>query len=79
MGLIVEGERKIGRYRVDFFLPELGYVVEYDGPRHTFSGSDKRRDQVLETLGIKKVIRVREINKNTLTWLGKELGIEETS
>ena len=44
---------KIGRYQVDFLLPELFVVLEIDGERHTYhKGRDTKRDiQLQQMLG----------------------------
>ena len=40
---------KIGKYQVDFLLPELGIVLEIDGERHKYSrGKDSKRDEYIK-------------------------------
>ena len=52
LGLIVEGETKIGKHRVDFWLPELRTAVEWDGPWHMFTKADEKRDEALKEFGV---------------------------
>lgn len=41
---------KIGRYQVDFLLPEIGVVLEIDGERHKHrKGYDNQRDEYIKT------------------------------
>lgn len=44
---------KVGRYQVDFLLPEIGVVLEIDGERHKYrKGYDSIRDEeIKKTLG----------------------------
>ena len=40
---------KIGKYQVDFLLPEIGVVLEIDGERHRYSkAKDGKRDQFIK-------------------------------
>lgn len=40
---------KIGRYMVDFLLPEHGVILEIDGERHKYQkGHDKKRDEYIK-------------------------------
>lgn len=40
---------KIGKYMVDFFLPEHGVVLEIDGERHKYQkGHDQKRDEYIK-------------------------------
>lgn len=58
----VETQYRIGRYQVDFYLPEHFLVVEYDEKQHSrprHQSEDQRRQrQIEETLGA-RFIRVR--------------------
>ena len=76
LGLVVESEKTIGEYRVDCYLPELKYVVEFDGGSYlTHYGKAKdTRDKVLLTLGVMKVIHVKGTSKEELAKLKEELG-----
>lgn len=44
---------RIGRYQVDFLLPEIGVVLEIDGERHKYNKSHdtKRDDYIKQKLG----------------------------
>lgn len=40
---------KIGHYQVDFYLPEIGVVLEIDGDRHRYTkGRDRQRDKEIK-------------------------------
>jgi very-short-patch-repair endonuclease len=39
-----EAQKRLGRYRVDFFWPDLGFVVETDGLRHHRTASEQSVD-----------------------------------
>jgi len=77
LGLIVEGETKIGKHRVDFWLPELRTAVEWDGPWHMFTKADEKRDEALKEFGVKEVIRVNKWDGATRKWLCEKLGAED--
>lgn len=49
----IKCQYKIGRHRVDFFIPNLKVVLEVDGYMHTYSRKkDSKRDlEILKTLG----------------------------
>ncbi len=64
----VRRQRNIENYIVDFYIAEKKIVIEIDGRQHKMPNhilSDKERDQVLSTWGI-KVLRYtnKDINSN---------------
>ena len=74
LGLIVEVEKKIGSYRVDCYLPELKYVIEYDGPfLHHSTPQTEKRDKELMLLGVAKVIHMKGTSKEDLQKLKEEI------
>ncbi|MFN0291610.1 MULTISPECIES: endonuclease domain-containing protein [Pedobacter] len=53
-GLDFDRQRIIGNYIVDFYVKQLGLVIEIDGKSHDFSGSyDEQREKYLTSLGLK--------------------------
>lgn len=45
----IKMQEKIGRYQVDFLLPEMLVVLEIDGDRHTHRKAyDSRRDKIIK-------------------------------
>lgn len=57
----IKPQVKVGRYQVDFMLPEDFVILEIDGDRHKFNKSaDSKRDRkIRETLGDKwQIIRI---------------------
>lgn len=76
LGLVVESEKKIGPYRVDCYLSELKYVVEFDGPfLHHSTPQDKKRDEELKLLGVKKILHVRAASIDEFSKLMEELDV----
>jgi very-short-patch-repair endonuclease len=52
----------IGNYIVDFFIAELGFIIEIDGSTHDFKyEDDKLRDKVLKSFGL-EIIRILHID-----------------
>lgn len=44
-------QQKIGKYQVDFLLPEIGVVLEIDGERHQYHKKyDNQRDAIISAL-----------------------------
>ncbi|MEH7758173.1 Rha family transcriptional regulator [Bacillus pumilus] len=64
--LCVEKQRKVGKYRLDFFIPKFSLIIEYDEKEHEFKReSDIHRQKEINTLlkdsGISPMwIRVKE-------------------
>ncbi|MNK00116.1 hypothetical protein D3C87_178980 [compost metagenome] len=59
-------QRVIGNYIVDFYIRQLGLVIEIDGASHDFDGDyDELREQYLISLGLKVYrITVVDVLKN---------------
>lgn len=59
-------QRIIGNYIVDFYIKQLGLVIEIDGASHDFDGDyDGRREKYLISLGLKVYrITVVDVLKN---------------
>lgn len=58
-GVACYRQKPIGRYIVDFYLPEIRLVIEIDGSQHLTEfglAADRKRTAYLENLGL-KVIR----------------------
>jgi very-short-patch-repair endonuclease len=52
----------IGNFIVDFFIAELGFVIEIDGSTHDYKfEEDKLRDKILSSYGL-EVIRILHID-----------------
>ena len=53
LGFDIDRQVIIGNYIVDFFIPEIGLVVEIDGESHDFKGEyDEQREFYLQSLGL---------------------------
>ena len=53
-GLDFDRQRVIGNYIVDFYIKQLGLVIEIDGKSHDFDGDyDEQREKYLTYLGLK--------------------------
>jgi very-short-patch-repair endonuclease len=53
-GLDFDRQRVIGNYIVDFYIKQLGLVIEIDGKSHDFDGDyDEQREKYLTSLGLK--------------------------
>lgn len=53
LGFDIDRQVIIGNYIVDFFIPELGVVVEIDGESHDFKEEyDQNRENYLKSLGL---------------------------
>jgi very-short-patch-repair endonuclease len=56
LGFDIDRQVIIGNYIVDFFIPELGVVVEIDGESHDFKEEyDQDRENYLKSLGLEVV------------------------
>lgn len=63
----VKRQKIIGKYIVDFYIPEYKVVIEIDGKQHSYPenrSSDAERDKYLSDLGI-RVFRYKNIDVNT--------------
>jgi len=53
LGWDIDRQVIIGNYIVDFFIPEIGLVIEIDGESHDFKGEhDVERENYLQSLGL---------------------------
>lgn len=53
-GLDFDRQRVIGNYIVDFYIKQLGLVIEIDGKSHDFDGDyDEQREKHLTSLSLK--------------------------
>ena len=60
MGFLVKRQRPILNFIVDFFIPDLGLIIEIDGISHLNKGSyDFYRQEKLQDLGL-EIIRFSE-------------------
>lgn len=63
----VKRQKIIGKYIVDFYIPEYKVVIEIDGKQHSYPENriaDIERDKYLSELGI-LVLRYKNIDVNT--------------
>jgi hypothetical protein len=51
--------KKINNYRIDFFIPSLNLVIEYDGKRYHEPKKDKKKNLAIKKRGF-NLIRIRE-------------------
>ena len=64
MGYGFKREKPIGEYIVDFYSPDLKFVIKIDGITHDYKmESDKARQKYLESLSL-KVIRFKDSDVN---------------
>jgi very-short-patch-repair endonuclease len=73
--LHIEKQKRVGKYRVDFYLPDFSIIIEYDEKEHKYKEYlDQKREEeiirIMQSKGVKpKIIRVQQ---------GKEIiGIKE--
>jgi very-short-patch-repair endonuclease len=74
-GLDFDRQRVIGNYIVDFYIKQLGLVIEIDGKSHDFDGDyDEQREKYLTSLGLRVYrIAVSDILKHmAFTLVGLE-------
>jgi very-short-patch-repair endonuclease len=61
LGFDIDRQVIIGNYIVDFFIPEIGLVVEIDGESHDFKGEyDEQREFYLQSLGL-EIIHYKDV------------------
>ncbi|AKF30957.1 MULTISPECIES: Rha family transcriptional regulator [Bacillus amyloliquefaciens group] len=66
---IIERQKKIDRYRLDFFFPDIWLIVEYDEKEHRYKKiADKKRENVINAVFKQKGI--------TPTWVRVKEGHE---
>lgn len=74
VGLRYAQQYEIGKYIVDFFLPEIEIVLECDGVYGHFKKADRKRDKELLENGISKVIHIKQVSYiNIEKFLNEEL------
>jgi len=62
IGFDIDRQVIIGNYIVDFFIPELGLVIEIDGSSHDEKIEyDEERDNFMESLNL-QIIRILDID-----------------
>lgn len=81
MGLSIESQYRVGRYRVDFYIPYLNLVIEYDEKEHRLYDPNlekKREEFILNKLNC-KMLRLSDRNSNAynLGLITKELFINK--
>ena len=58
LGLRWESQRQIGKYFVDFWVAELGTVIEADGVYGHFLKKDQERNEFLLVNGVDSVVHI---------------------
>ena len=58
LGLRWESQRQIGKYFVDFWIAEIGTVIEADGVYGHFSKKDQERNEFLLVNGVDSVVHI---------------------
>lgn len=81
MGLSIESQYGVGRYRVDFYIPYFNLVIEYDEKEHRLYDPNlekKREEFILNKLNC-KMLRLSDRNSNAynLGLITKELFINK--
>lgn len=73
-GISYEWQHRIGRYVVDFYLPDVNAVIEVDGVYWHPNGPDERRDSYLRHKGVSAIYHVtdRELQEHGSTVLRHE-------
>tara|TARA_R110000824_G_scaffold223161_2_gene410950 strand:- start:584 stop:874 length:291 start_codon:yes stop_codon:yes gene_type:complete len=66
LGLRWESQRQVGKYFVDFWIAEIGTVIEADGVYGHFSKKDKERDSFLLDSGVDHVLHIRSENSHEI-------------
>lgn len=66
MGLRYEQQYVVGVYTVDFYISEIQYIIEADGVYGHLRKADAERDRVLQSMGIKRVIHIKETTKSAI-------------
>ena len=62
LGLRWESQRQIGKYFVDFWIAEIGTVIEADGVYGHFTKKDKERNEFLLDSGVDYVLHITTEN-----------------
>lgn len=62
LGLRWESQRQIGKYFVDFWIAEIGTVIEADGVYGHFAKKDKERNEFLLESGVEYILHITTEN-----------------
>ena len=66
-GLRYDPQYEMGPYTVDFYIPEIGTVVEADGRHGHLQKRDRKRDAyLLEEGSVEYIIHIKEFTKDTI-------------
>jgi len=64
MGLRYDTQVPINQYTADFFVPELGMIIEADGIYGHFKKRDIKRDaDLMRIYGVKNILHIKENSK----------------
>ena len=64
LGLRYDQQVEVHPYTVDFFIPELGMIIEADGIYGHLQKRDTQRDaNLLRTYGIDNILHIKDITK----------------
>ena len=64
MGLRYDTQVSVSKYVADFFVPELGMIIEADGVYGHLKKRDIRRDaDLMRIYGIKNILHIKENSK----------------
>jgi very-short-patch-repair endonuclease len=66
LGLRWESQRQVGKYFVDFWIAEIGTVIEADGVYGHFAKKDAERDSFLLDSGIDQVLHIKSENSSEI-------------
>ena len=66
LGLRWESQRQIGKYFVDFWIAEIGTVIEADGVYGHFAKKDKERNEFLLESGVDYVLHITTENSKEI-------------
>ena len=74
-GLLYISQARFGTYDVDFYLPEIGVVVEADGPFGHLAKRDAKRDAELKDMGtdLFPIEEIWHFRENTLKTIRERL------
>ena len=64
LGLRYDTQVPINQYTADFFVPELGMIIEADGIYGHFKKRDIKRDaDLMRIYGVKNILHIKENSK----------------
>tara|TARA_R110002020_G_scaffold403703_1_gene613816 strand:- start:317 stop:670 length:354 start_codon:yes stop_codon:yes gene_type:complete len=68
LGLRYDTQVHISKYVADFFVPELGMIIEADGVYGHLKKRDVKRDaDLMRIYGVKNILHIRENSKTGVT------------